>query len=101
MKNIPRKYTVIRELTEGEIKAIVRARWVNKRSIFLIGSFVLLSVISGVISGVIVNKANYDIGLGIYSISVTVWFVLFCYKYYKTGNKFWNSIKDKEQPIKF
>jgi hypothetical protein len=96
MKKIQPKYAVIRELTESEIKAIASSKWMNKNIYLIFAPIVICFLIAVIISKTMIN----DSGTFVFGLCSAVWFVIFATKYYKAGKKFWNSVKDKTQPIK-
>lgn len=96
MKKVQSKYTVVRELTELEIKELASNIWMKKHLMWLFIPIIVCMLAAIAISATI----DSDIGVQILGLGVIIWFLVFYYKYYKAGKLFWKSINDKSQPIK-
>jgi hypothetical protein len=95
MKKDQRRIQVLRQMTEGDVKALGANRWMKEHSKGIMISCVLcfawLVFISLYFEGYISNV--------IMVVPIVVWFGYFMGKTSKAGSRLWRVIKDKEQPV--
>lgn len=97
MKKEKVKIQVLRQMTEGDIKNLGGNLWIRRRAIMhiLVGGLLFLWMV--VVS--YNTEPNRWLPFVLAVVPVIVVFVIWAVRFGKAGEKLWNEVKDKEQPI--
>lgn len=96
MKKEIKRIQVIKKMTKGDIKSLGTNRWFNAKI-----KPIALSVVIWVVWAIIINKVITNDWISV----LLVWLpeaagVIYIYnRMTKAGNKLWNEVKDKPQPV--
>ena len=99
MGKIKEKRLVLREMTEQDIKKIGVDRWVRK----VWWQWVILGIVVVALMVLVLENVSIESGWGEAGVALGCYLLFaipFARRVYKTGQQFWNEVKDKEQPIK-
>ena len=95
MKKEKRKVQILRRMTEGDIKNLGGNMWMRRRVKWLIA--MAFGTLAWMIVGA--NILVGFIGVAVSLLPILVLCLVFIVRMDKEGKKFWNKVKDKEQPV--
>lgn len=96
MKKGKERRQILRTMTQNQIEILGSELWMKKHRI----SLVIVAVVCFAWMGLItINTEDSIVASVIALIPFLVSFILWTWKYLKEGKRFWENIKDKEQPI--
>ncbi len=87
---------VLNKMTEGAIKGLGSNRWMYRKRWMLSGAFIV-SVIWMIVSTYLYEQSVSSAIIAVAPLAIVA--LVFYAQATKVGNKFWEEIKDKEQPV--